>query len=135
MNSGNVLLDEPVDPTAFVPKVVRPREPSDVPVVKVKRAKPKPVSRSDLFYRLQGEILRLRPDFSCDWDTTSEALLSQILSIEQDKDRKHYPVKEQVTVANKQQDDTNMQILAGIQALNKAFVKLAGRVGKLEKRK
>ena len=129
------FTDEPVDPTAFVPKVVRPREPSDVPVVKVKRAKPKPVSRSDLFYRLQGEILRLRPDFSCDWDTISEAFLSQILSIEQDKDRKHYSVKEQVTVANKQQDDTNMQILAGIQALNKAFVKLAGRVGKLEKRK
>ena len=134
-NSGNAIVDEPVDPTAFVPKLVRPREPSDVPVVKAKRAKPKPAQRTDLFYRLQNEILRLRPGFSCDWDSTSEAMLHQILAIEQDKNRNHYSVKEQVAVVNRQQDDTNVQILAGIEAIKKSFVKLAGRVAKLEKRK
>ena len=128
------LDDDAVVPGEFAVRTQRPRD-SETPFQKGKRAKPKEMKRTDNFYRIKAELLRIRPDFSCDWDSTSDAMLQGILNIEASKEQKHFSSRDQPKFVSKQQEDTSAQILAGLKTLTDAVVKLNRRVGKLEKPK
>ena len=132
--SGSTAIDDDaINPQEFVAKVVRPRE-EGVPFQKGKRAKPKEPQRSELFYHLKAELQKIRPGFSCDWESTSDAMLQNILTIERDKYRNHYS-KDQTPPpqADSRQSDATAQILAGITALGNELKKINRRVSKLEK--
>ena len=132
--SGSTAIDDDaINPQEFVAKVVRPRE-EGVPFQKGKRAKPKEPQRSPLFYELKAELQKIRPGFSCDWDSTSDAMLQNILVIEQDKYRNHYGMLEKPPEQPRRQEpDMSAQILAGITALGNELKKINRRVSKLEK--
>ena len=128
------LDDDPVIPGEFAPRTTRLRD-SETPFNKGRRSKVKDQERSDNFNRIKAELLRIRPDFNCDWESTSDAMLQGILNIEATKHDKHFSMRERPVLVNKQQEDTNAQILAGIKALTDVVTKLNRRVSKLEKPK
>jgi hypothetical protein len=131
--SNTSPIDDAINPQEFVAKAVRLRE-EGVPFQKSKRAKPKEQQRSNHFYELKAELQQMRPGFSCDWDSTSDAMLQNILTIERDKYRNHYGMLEKPPAqATVQQPDMNAQILAGITALGNELKKINRRVSKLEK--
>ena len=89
--------------------------------------------------RPQAAILEIRPEFSCDWETTSEAILQNILVIEQDKARGigHYPNGQAppAAVNTQAQKDRDDKLLTAINGLANVVLKLDARLSKLEKRK
>ncbi len=128
--------DEPLDPQQYVVQNKRARE-SETPFRKGQKRKAASPERSAHFVKMRAEILRMRPGFSCDWDTTSDAMLGQILAIERDKNANHYAANERpaTTQPSPEQENANARILAGIGAIAKELKKINRRVTKLEKGK
>ena len=139
MISGDTeLVDSPIIPGEFSVKEQRTRE-GGVAFHKGRRKKPEPPQKSAHFMRLKAEILSIRPDFNCDWDSMSEAILANIVRIERNKHHNHFPMHEQPRIVpaanNGQQEQVNIRILAGLEALTKTMAGFNRRLKKLEKGK
>jgi hypothetical protein len=129
--------DEDVNPMDFVPGLARPKDDGVAYVgPKKKREAVDPLAgKSDRYKQILAAMKQLRPDFSCDHQSMSEAWLSELLSIEQSKHQNHYPVgtAPPPVAATSPQNGVNAQILAGINAIAGELKKLNRRVTKLEK--
>lgn len=128
--------DEPINPQEFVVKAKRERD-SETPFTKGKKKKAPAQQRTEYFHQLKAELETLRPGFSIDWDTTSDAMLAQIVQIERDKGRNHYSkdAAPPAAAVSQPQMDMNDKILSGMAAILKEMKSLNRRVTKLEKTK
>ena len=129
--------DDFIDPQSFVPTNQRVRE-GGVAFVGEGARKPKisDEQRSPFFRELKAELLKVRPGFSCDWDTTSDAMLQSILAIEKGKSNRHFSVHEQPRIAAPQVDsDTQAKLLDGMSLILKKMGGFEKRLARLEKSK
>ena len=137
--TGNpaVAEDDFIDPQAFVPKNQRVREGGVAFVGEgARRPKTGDEQKSPFFRQLKAELLKIRPGFSCDWNTTSDAMLQNILTIERGKSNKHFSMHENPRTGDVQVDTaTQDKLLNGMSLILKKMGAMEKRVARLEKRK